>query len=88
MSSQDTSPRTRTVSLRRARVSLVGAVVMTVICAAALVFFLALAVFSGAPAALLIAPLVGAVLSLVRARRWHRAIRQARTAPDEYRWRP
>lgn len=86
MSSQDTATRrTRTVSLRRARLNRAACAAAAVI---ALVSLAVLVLGFSAPAFLLIAPSLSAVLSAIRFIRWSRAIRIALTSPDEYRWTP
>jgi hypothetical protein len=79
-----TSQNRRTVTLARARRARFFSAAMALICGACLI----LALTSGSSPALLIAPVLGTVLSSVRFRRWHRAIRTAMTSPDEYRWTP
>jgi hypothetical protein len=75
-----TSRYTRTVSLRRAHASRALFVLMAV----AGVLCFAFELVTGHPA-FLVAP---AVCGGIRARRWTRAIRRSRTAPDEMRWTP
>ena len=75
--------RTRTVSLRYAHGQIMLSAGIAAICFAILVLALA----TGRPA-LLIFPVAGLVLSLMRVRHWARAIRRARTNPDAYRWTP
>lgn len=74
--------RTRTVTLRRARVARAFSWACALVCAVALLFALP------GPAWLLIAPGLGLVLSVIRALRWRRVIRRALTSPDQMRWKP
>jgi hypothetical protein len=81
MTSQN--PRTRTVSLRRARLSQLGAILMSLACLAVVLIALA-----ASHPLLLVFPVIGLTSGLAAARGWSRAIRRARHAPDEYRWTP
>lgn len=83
MSSQDTAPRTRTVSLRRARAALLFSLVLAAVSVGLLFLCLGLGAWAGAVFAA-----VSLVLSSWRARRWSRAITAALASPDEYRWTP
>ena len=75
--------RTRTVSLRRARLSRAGAVVMAFLAFVLLFLCLGLGSWSGVFFAA-----VALAVSAWRSARWSRAIRRALTSPDAMHWTP